>query len=233
MAGGTLVISRQTTNHDYFIMKLSQVGYTNVYATDLDKDALSFHIRETKPDIVIMSSRFYQCSTPYMMGLLRREFPKLYFAAVSVCEYPLELAMYFIINGVNAYVCTVDGIKQFYEGIEAIRTREAYIPLSVQERLNLRKMYPSPALKLAPMRTEVLRCVCTGFRQDDIAETLAISRRTVNHHLEELHRSLNATNTAELIAAALEIGIITTEELVFRHRNFICLPSPDNQRRKK
>jgi DNA-binding NarL/FixJ family response regulator len=232
MAGGTLVISREVNNHAYFKMKLEQLGYTNVSTTDLDKDALFFLIADMKPDIVIMSAKFYQCSTPYWVRLLRRAFPKLYLSVISVGEYPADLAMYFIVNGAASYVSTFDGLEQFYDGVEAIRNKKNFIPCSVQERLDARKEFPAPASELSPIRTEILRCICNGFGTEDIADNLSIVNSTVLLHRKELYRSLNSRNTADLIVAALRLGIITTDELVFHHRNFECTPFTEKERKR-
>jgi DNA-binding NarL/FixJ family response regulator len=232
MAGGTLVISREPNNFDYIKNKMDLIGFTNVHTTDLDRDALSFLIHDTKPDTVIINSDFYYCCTPYMVSLLHREFPELYIAVVSVGEYPADLAMYFIVNGAKAYMCTNDGIQEFYEGLEEVRNRRGYIPITVQERIDARKEYPSPAKKLTPARIEVLRCMCNGFNTKHIADTLAISPRTVELHQQEIKRSLNARNDYDIFVSALILGIVTVDELKFRYRDFVCTPLPKTQKKK-
>ncbi len=232
MVGRTLVVSRDTNNHSYFKKKMELLGFTNVHTTALDKDGLSLLIHEMKPDVLLMSAQFYQCSTPYRIGVLHHEFPKLYLSVISIGEYPADLAMYFIINGAKAYVSTFDGIQQIYEGMEAIRNRRTFIPVPVQERIDARKEYPAPARILTPVVTEVLRCICHGLSKEDIADNLAISCRTVENHRKELYRSLNARNAFDLFGAALGLGIVTQEELMLRHRNFVCTPLPDKENRK-
>jgi DNA-binding NarL/FixJ family response regulator len=194
----------------------------------LEKDGLSFFISETKPDILLMDARFYQCSTPYMMGLLHREFPLLYLASFSIGEYPADLAMYFFLNGVKGYVSSGEDLEEFYAGLEEIRNRRSFVPVSVQERIDARKEYPASARALTPITTEVLRCICNGFSKEDMADNLAISCRTVENHRKELYRCLNARNTADLFVAALRLGIVTSEELVFKSSHFTCTPLPES-----
>ncbi len=233
MIGGTLVASRDTNNHSYLKKKMERLGFTNVHTTNADKDGLTFMIQETKPDALLMCARFYQCSTPYMIGQLHRKFPKLYLSVMSIGEYPADLAMYFIINGAKAYISSFDGVKQFCDGMKAIMHRRKFIPLSVQKRIDIRKEYPAPARKLTKILTEVLRCICNGFSNEDIADNLAISYRTVETHRKELYRTLNARTPFDLFITAIELGIVTIEELVFRHRNLVCTPLPEQKRRKK
>jgi DNA-binding NarL/FixJ family response regulator len=229
----TLVVSRETDNHSNFKDRLERIGFTNVNVTDADKDGLSFLIRDMKPDIVMMSARFYECSTPYMVGMLHEDFPELYLSVISIGKYPVDRAMYFIVNGAKAYVCSADGIEQFYDGLEAIRNKREFIPPTVQKRIDMRSEYPAPAMRLSKTRIEVLRCICNGFSRDEIADTLAISGRTVDVHRQELHRSLNARNQYDLFVMALELGIVTSDELIFHHSNFTCTPLPEKKRRKR
>jgi DNA-binding NarL/FixJ family response regulator len=233
MSGGTLVVSRAVNNHVHYKKRFETLGFPDVTLTAAGRDGLYFAIDELKPDVLVMCAKFYQCSTPYMMGCIHKEFPKLYLAAISIGEYPADLAMYFFLNGVKGYASTFEGLEQFYEGVEAMRNRKEFIPVSVQERIDLRKEYPAPARILTPVTTEVLRCICNGFSKEDIADNLAISERTVENHRKELYRSLNARNAADLFLAALELGIVTKDELVFRHRQFECTPLPEKRKQKR
>jgi len=120
VAGGTLLVSRAVNNHDYFKKRLEALGFQQVTVTDLERDALYFLIRDLRPDLLMMSASFYSCSTPYQMGELRKKFPKLKMAAVSIGNFPSDLAMYFIINGINSYINFFEGFEQFYKGLNMV-----------------------------------------------------------------------------------------------------------------
>jgi DNA-binding NarL/FixJ family response regulator len=180
-----------------------------------------------------MSPRFYQCATPYRLGELYQKYPKLYLAVISIGEFPADVALRFVANGVKAFVCTADGIEQFNVGLEAIRNRKPFIPSFVQERIDLRKEYPAPSRMLTPIMTEVLRCICNGFCKEHIADTLSISERTVEKHRQELYRSLNARTPYDLYRNAQQQGFVTIDELDFCHRNLECTPLPEKHKKKK
>jgi DNA-binding CsgD family transcriptional regulator len=57
-------------------------------------------------------------------------------------------------------------------------------------------------LALTRREGEVLTAAAHGVGEQAIARKLAISRRTVNKHLEHTYRKLNVTNRAQAIAAA-------------------------------
>ena len=71
MKGGTLMISRAVKNHSYYKGRLEALGFSNVTLTALEKDGLNSLIRDLEPDLIMMGARFYECSTPYMMGELK------------------------------------------------------------------------------------------------------------------------------------------------------------------
>jgi len=229
MAGGTLVISRAENLHSHFKKRLEELGFPNVTITALDKDGLNMLISDLKPDLVMMGAKFYECSTPYMIGKLKRKFPKIKMAVVSLERYPPDLAMYFIVNGVKSYATTYDGLEQWYEGLKRIKAGKEYISPAVQERINMRKEYPMAAKDITEREMEVIKLICCGFKEDEIAETLHISERTVDWHKKEIFRTLNVRNSTELIRAALTLGFVTLDEINFVPAWMTVSPRPEIQ----
>jgi DNA-binding NarL/FixJ family response regulator len=227
MTGGTLVMSKAVNLHSHFKKRFEELGFSGITITSLEKDALRMLINEIKPKLIIVGARYYQCSTPYMMGELKKVFPKINMAAVSICEYPAELAMYFIINGIKSYVTAWEGLDQFYKGLGDIAKGKEYISPDVQKRLDMRKDYPKPASTITNRQKEVLRLTCNGLREVEIADMMHISRRTVDTHKKELFTSLNVRSSFDLIRVALSTKIIPEEEIYFYPKHFILKPVPD------
>jgi DNA-binding NarL/FixJ family response regulator len=236
MAGGTLLISREVDNHSYFKKRFEDLGFSDVTPTDCERDALYFRIRELKPKLILIGARFYHCCTPFLIGELHKTFPKIKTAAICLGEYPPEIAMYFILNGVNSYINSSEGFPQFYKGLDEIAKGGEYVSPAVEERINMRREYPEPAGKITERHLQVIRLICCGFRDVDISETLAIAKSTVENHKTEIYTSLNVHNAIELIRAALTLEIVRLEELYFYPRGLTLNPKPDKQlltRRKK
>jgi DNA-binding NarL/FixJ family response regulator len=227
--GGTLVITREVNNHLYFKKRLEAFGFPNVTPTAHEKDALNFLISDLKPTFVIMDARFYQCCTPFLLGELKQKFPRIKITAVSIGEYPADLAMYFILNGATSYISTTDGFDKFGEILAEISKGREFISPAVIERINKRRDYPIPAGKISDRHREVVRLICCGFRDFEIADTLHISRRTVDNHKTEIFTFLNVRNTVELIIAALTLKIVLLEELYFYPRDMTLNPLPENK----
>jgi len=233
MAGGTLVVSREVKNHSYFKKRLGVLGFGDVSITASEKDALNSVICEKKPDLLMISARFYQGTTPYHVTELKRNFPNLNIVAVAIGEYPDELAMYFILNGAKSYVTSFDGFDQFYEGLDEVAKGKEYISPGVKERINLRVEYPISAAIITDRQKQIIRLMCNGYRQDEIAENLHISRNTVNVQKTKIYTALNVRNPYELIRNALSLEYVKLNEIFFYPKDFVVNPQPDKKPKKR
>ena len=233
MAGGTLVITRDINNHSYYKECLEALGFPDVTMTAQEKDALYSLVRNLKPHFLMMDARFYQCCTPFLMGDLKETFPKVNMSAVSIGEYPADLAMYFILNGVSSYVTSFDGFEQLEKSLSEISKGREYVSPAVLERIDVRRDYPMPAGKITGRHLEVIRLICCGFKDLEIADTLAISRSTVDNHKTEIFTTLNVRNANELIRTVLTLGIMNPNELYFYPKDFTVNPKPDKKAKKR
>ena len=222
---GTLLVTRAVNNHLYYKKQLEGLGFTNLTVTSLEKDGLNLLIRELKPNLLMMGARFYECSTPYMMGKLKKEFPDINMAALSLEAYPPDLAMYFILNGIKSYDTAFDGFENFIEGLKAIKQGRRYISQSVQDRIKMRNDEElPPAGKISLRHLDVIRLACCGLDNTEIAETLYITRKTVYSHKREIYRSLNVRNPVELVRTALKLKLVTEDELFFFPKDYTLNP---------
>jgi two-component system invasion response regulator UvrY len=134
--------------------------------------------------------------------------------------------MYFILNGINSYITTFDGLDEWQKGLEQVRQGNEYISPAVVERIDMRRDYPDPAGKITDHLKQVILLVCNGFKDEEIADLLGISRRTVTTHKTVIFTTLNVRNPNELIRAALYLEIVQQEGLIFYPYNFVLNPLP-------
>jgi DNA-binding NarL/FixJ family response regulator len=60
-----------------------------------------------------------------------------------------------------------------------------------------------PTGRISGRQQEIIKCVCQGLRNKEIAQRLAISEATVSRHLYIIFRILNVTSRAKLIGLAM------------------------------
>ena len=231
MAGGTLFVSRAVNLHSWIKQKIEEFGFSDVAVTATERDGLSMLIRDLKPRIVLIGCKFYQCCTPFMVADLHRQFPKLNIAAVSITDFPDDLAMYFIVNGAKSYVNLLDGEEQFYRGMEAIREGREFISEKVQKRIEMRNVYPRPSGNLTRRQIEILRLTANGFTGAEIGRELYLSHGTVENSKSDIYATLNVRNEVEAVRVADYLGIIDSEELNFFGGNYSLRPKPAKNHR--
>jgi DNA-binding NarL/FixJ family response regulator len=226
MTGGTLVVSNIVNLHPHFKKRFEALGFRDVSVTAVRKDGLNMLINDMKPRLVLIGAGFYQCATPYMMSLLLRQFPKLNIAALSLSDQPADYGMRFITSGVNSCLRLYDGIDQFYNGLDLIRSGKNFVSASIRERIEIRREIPMPAKELTEREIEIIRLLCNGFSVDETADCLAISSRTVDAHKREIYLKMNVRNAIELVRVALSLELISKDELTFFGGNYELPPEP-------
>lgn len=96
---------------------------------------------------------------------------------------------------------------------EVIKDRIYVTPLIAREVLELLmksgEEKGTSATRLTPRQREVLQLVAEGRTMKEIAAILGISTRTVESHKYEMMQTLGVETTAELIAHAIKIGLVS------------------------
>jgi DNA-binding NarL/FixJ family response regulator len=196
--GGTLIASKAVKLHGFIKRKFNEFGFTDVTVTDKDNDGLKMLIREMKPRILFIGCQFYRCVTPFRVFELHETFPKLNIAAVSIWDFPDDLAMYFKVNGARSYVNFYEGEEEFNKGMNEIVEGREYISPGVQHSFAIRNINPSTPEKITNQKYEVILLVCNGYSENEVAETMGISRRTVGKYKKEMDLGCSLSNQSYL-----------------------------------
>jgi DNA-binding NarL/FixJ family response regulator len=218
MPGGILIVSRAKNLFSYYKKSLEDAGFRDVEITGEEKDSLNMVINEKKPRLLLVGSGFYHAATPLMMGQLLKLFPKLNIAAVSLGEFPAEIAVWFIWHGVKSYLDFWEGDKEFYKGLEEVRNGEQYISPNVQRLLDLFPAWPDVEDKATKRHLEVLVLLCKGYLIQEIGSLLHISRNCVNAHLKHMYRIFHVRNREEMVSMAWELELVTRRDCFYRRK---------------
>ena len=99
----------------------------------------------------------------------------------------------------------VEAVRRTAEGRATFSAGLAGLVLGEYRRI--RRDEPDPAAVLTERETEILRMVSTGRTARQIAETLVVSHRTVQNHIQNTLRKLQLHNKVELTRWAVDHGI--------------------------
>ncbi|HCX99771.1 MAG TPA: DNA-binding response regulator [Bacteroidales bacterium] len=108
-------------------------------------------------------------------------------------------------NGASGYILKNCMPEEVVEGIETVLNGEMFLCHEVD--LLMRKK-TDLQIFLTPRETELLKLICDGYTNPEIAEKLFLGIETINSYRKNLLFKLNARNTAVLVKMALEQKLI-------------------------
>lgn len=175
-------------------------------------------VAELKPDVVLMDIEM-----PGMNGIeatrrIKAESPQAAVLALTMYEddqYFFEMLR----AGASGYVPKRAAPDELVSAIRAVSRGEVFLYPSLAGRLvqdYLTRGRPDeqePVTdELTPREQEVLKLIAEGLSNNEIADQLVISAKTVDRHRENIMRKLNLHNRVELVKYALRKGLIDLEE---------------------
>ena len=122
--------------------------------------------------------------------------------------------------GVQGYLLKGDDESKIEEAIQSVRRGQSYFSDPVSGALQ-REMIRSKRFRrnfhrfrnISEREMEVLRRICQGQTNREIAEALSLSVRTVDNHRHHLLEKCEAKNTAELVIYAIRHGLVDISDL--------------------
>jgi DNA-binding NarL/FixJ family response regulator len=115
--------------------------------------------------------------------------------------------------GVKGFILKSSGIQELEKAIQEVMNGESYFSNELLRKIinnfgrNAAKK-PMEANQLTPRELEVLKHICLGLNNDQVAEKLFISAKTVKSHRSNLLEKTNCKNTPALILFALKNKLI-------------------------
>lgn len=185
---------------------LTEMGNINILGEASNGEEFISLLATHKPDIVIMD-----INMPVMNGIEASK------KALSI--YPdiriLVLSMYgdeqyyntMMEVGVKGFILKESDFNELERAINALATNNHYF--SQQLLLNIIKNKDNnTGVKLTPRESQVLSLICQGFSNNEIADKLFLSVRTVEKHRAELLSRTGSPNSVALVMYAIRNGLV-------------------------
>jgi|YNPNPStandDraft_1061719.scaffolds.fasta_scaffold01965_11 two-component system response regulator NreC len=177
------------------------------------KEAIAL-AQETRPDVIVMD-----ISLPDMNGIeatrqIRARCPETAVLALTVHE-DSQYFFQMLGAGASGYVPKRAAADDLVAAIRVVHRGEVFLYPSVAKvlvRSYLGQAGPTAAVpdeeRLTPREEEVLIRIAEGLTNQEIAEQLVLSVKTVDRHRENIMRKLKLHRRAELVKYAIERGLI-------------------------
>lgn len=110
--------------------------------------------------------------------------------------------------GVRAYILKEAASDELVKAVRLAAEGKTYLQPELGARMAAEPETAAPG-DLSERETEVLRLIALGHTNNEIADSLFLSVRTVESHRAHIQQKLNLASRSDLVRYALERGLIT------------------------
>ncbi len=149
-----------------------------------------------QPDIVLLDIHMGEYNGFHISEEILKQFPKqknVFLSGFKLAEHKNDA----IKSGAWGFLNKNSTIDQLYDDL-----------VKIHKGINLLPDKATSLESLTKREKDILILAAKGLKQQEIANQLYISRRTVNNHLLSINDKLEVNSTVSAIIQAIELGII-------------------------
>ena len=177
-----------------------------VVAEANDVDGARRYVRGHHPAVLVLDLNMPGGSSLEAIPEIRRESPETQIVVLTMQQEP-AFAREALGAGALGYVLKEAADDELVEAVRNAAAGEHYLNPRLGARIASAPP-PGPPDDLSQREAEVLRLIALGHTNAEIAEQLFLSVRTVETHRSHIQQKLNLSTRAELVAYALERGLV-------------------------
>ncbi|WBV58635.1 response regulator transcription factor [Chryseobacterium daecheongense] len=171
------------------------------------------------PDIALVDVQMQPMNGFELVGILKEKYPDLKIIILS-SHYKSSILGYMVKLGVSAFLPKNSNKKTFIEAITMVHKNGVYFTAEDHQMLFLYMNSSSKKKSLFEMEDElserekdVVKLICQEFTNNEIAEKLFISPRTVESHRQRVLEKIGAKNTVGIVIYAIINHIYSIEKI--------------------
>ncbi|TJZ62897.1 response regulator transcription factor [Sphingobacterium olei] len=171
---------------------------------------LLLELNERRPDVLLLDIELPDTNGIELCEKVLAMYPELLVIALTNYD-DMVYVRKMIKKGARGYLLKGTDQKSLLEAISAVRSGKQYIDRHIEQSIlehtiNGRKAAVN--VKLTNRELEVLELIANEYSNQEIADRLFLSVRTVESHRHSLNQKLNIKTTAGLVKEAFLRGLI-------------------------
>jgi DNA-binding NarL/FixJ family response regulator len=178
-----------------------------------DGTSLLEGLKKQQPDILLLDIHLPDHSGETLARIITKSYPSIGIIALTNLDNVYYIRSMFK-AGVLGYVLKTAPEEVILEAIEKVYSGEQFLEARLRDLILQSSLTDNnqrnPHLLLTKREQEVLQMIASNLTSKEIAETLFLSKRTIDHHRNNLLLKMDVKNTAALIAKAIKLGLAHT-----------------------
>lgn len=196
---------------------LSDVADVQVIGEASDGAEAVARVAELRPDVVIMDMVMPNVNGLQATAQIHREHPGTKVLILSM--YDDEEYVHQVIRaGAAGYVLKGHAADDLVRAVHDVYRGQSFLQPSVAAKLIEDYVRRTPSIEhveeqgpLTPREREVLKLIADGNTNQEVADLLFLSRKTVENHRTSIMRKLDVHDVTELVKYALRTGLISID----------------------
>jgi DNA-binding NarL/FixJ family response regulator len=163
------------------------------------------------PDVLLLDIHMPGQTGEELADIISAQFPTVRMLALTNLDnvYYIKSMMR---RGVYGYILKTSREQVLLDAIRTVNKGEKYLETQLQEKVLQDSLQARQQLSANPILSwrekEILQLIATNLTSQQIAEKLAISKRTVDSYRLSLLTKLGAKNVAALVRKGIQLGLI-------------------------
>jgi two-component system response regulator NreC len=179
----------------------------DVVAEAADLDATCRHVRDQRPDVLVLDLGLPEGLSLGVIPALRAECPETQIVVLTMQENP-AYARQALSAGALGYVLKETADSELLEAVRRATAGDSYLNPGLGARIAVEVS----SGRLSARELEVLRLIAFGHTNAEIADSLGLSVRTVENHRAHIQKKLQLSSRAELVRYAREHGLMESQD---------------------
>lgn len=172
--------------------------------------SLLLGLQHSQPDVLLLDIRLPDYSGQELAVLIRKKYPQIRILVITSLDAPTYVKS-MLSAGCSGYVLKNIRTHALVQAIEEVYNGTMYIEPTLKEQMIQYNQQTAKSKNHIPILTrrekEVLQLITEEYTNQEIADKLFLSLRTVENHRFSLLQKLGVKNAVGLVRMALQMGL--------------------------
>jgi DNA-binding NarL/FixJ family response regulator len=161
---------------------------------------------QAKPDVLLLDIYMPGKSGIELAAIISKEFPSIKIVALTNVDIIPQVKK-MLQNGASGYLLKDAAPEVIIDAIRKVADGEKFLYETLQRQIMNNLFEPKSSHVITRREKEILQLIVDEHTNQEIADKLFLSLRTVENHRNNLLQKLGVKNTAGLVKAAISQGI--------------------------